>query len=150
MARAPLTPTPLARDPELDPAAPVRLGTLGDEPQRYQRLVANPFLGFLGVLVLVTAAYHLMQAPRQSSVGDMALVLAPFALLGLPRLFQYHCLDCGTTGRLFRWRSHVCPASADRYLAGRPRRLRGPNPTAQVLLWVYVLLGLVIAWQAGG
>jgi hypothetical protein len=145
MARPPLTP-PTARDPELDPSPPRRLGTLGDEPHRYQRLVANPFLGFLGILVLVVVLFQtFVPAPLGAPpLFAVVVALAMVAACHLPRLFHYHCLDCGATGRLTRWRSHICPASADRYASGRPRRLRGPNPTVQFLLWVYAALALGI------
>ncbi|HWE36010.1 MAG TPA: hypothetical protein VG406_05500 [Isosphaeraceae bacterium] len=145
MARAPLTTT--VRDPDLDPSPPGRLGTLGDEPQRYQRLVANPFLGFVGILVLVVAAEKLILEQVLGSPASSAFaVLAVLIILPLlPRLFHYHCLDCGATGRLTRWRSHICPASADRYAVGRPRLLRGPSPTVQFLLWVYLVLAVGLA-----
>ena len=68
----------------------------------------------------------------------------------LPRLFHYHCLDCGRTGRLTRWKRHVCPEVARRIVEGRPRRLRGPGPLAQTLLWGYVLAVILVLASASG
>ncbi len=65
-------------------------------------------------------------------------------------LLQYHCLDCGATGRLFRWKWHACPSVRARQQTGRPRRFRGPNPVLQTVLWVYILMGLAILGSVVG
>jgi hypothetical protein len=72
------------------------------------------------------------------------------AAIFLPRLFHYHCLDCGATGVLHRWRHHACSRVLERYHAGRPRRVRGPTPPAQFVLWLFALAaGLIVLNELG-
>ncbi len=62
-------------------------------------------------------------------------------------LLQYHCLDCGATGRLTRWRDHLCGPVRLRSQAGGPLRVRGLSPVAQTVLWFYVLIiGAVVGF----
>jgi hypothetical protein len=137
------SPTEPLHDPHLDPM-PSRHAANGQvgspwSPQEYQRLVANPFLALLG-LVFWFAALRQALATRN-------LILVGLVLLGLiavAYLLQYHCLDCGATGLLFRWKRHACERVRSRQTGNQVRRFRGPNPTTQVLLWVYLLGGLAI------
>jgi hypothetical protein len=132
-----------AHDPEFDrvPArTPIRHAYYGDS-SAYQRLVVNPFLAFLTLISWVA----------MTRLGYRNRLLAVFLLAqGLPVLayfaVQFHCLDCGATGRLSRWKDHACESVVARRLAGRPRRFRGPNPRSQMLLWFYGLI--VVAWYA--
>ncbi len=122
-------------DPPPAPARrrPFRLSLETDYPpiQRFQRLVANPFLavfGFvawLGLLRVVT--YYERVEPT---------VLVLFLGLPLVYLFQFHCLDCGGTARLSRWRAHRCAAVEYRRAQNRPRFPRGPAPPLQTVLWM--------------
>ncbi len=130
-----------ARDPEFDPA-PARRPVLYDEdPRAYQRLVVNPFLAFLALIGWVALTRH---GYRERSL--MAFLLAQvFPVLAFFAV-QYHCLDCGATGRLSRWKGHACESVVARRLAGRPRRVRGPNPRSQLLIWIYGLMAA--AWYA--
>jgi hypothetical protein len=127
-----LSPT---HDPDLDPPrgvpATYRRPPL---PQEYQRLVANPFLALFWLIVL--------SGVFRNAVDLKSLPLLGVAVLGLVvagYLLHYHCLDCGATGRLFRWKEHACPSVVARQQAGRVRRIRGPNPYLQTILWGYVL-----------
>ena len=135
--------TPPVHDPELDgsrhrveataPWHDVHL------PQEYQRLLANPFLAvtiFLIGLALIGIAFR----ERRLNL----LIAAAVPLLGSLAFLQYHCLDCGATGSLYGWRGHACPRVVKRHANGRPRRLRGPNPTYQTILWFYGLIASVI------
>jgi hypothetical protein len=138
---------PPPRDPEFDlgPAAPGGLITPPINPHLYLRIVANPFLGFAGLLgwlyLLVLVFRELRRIPELFGPLAPVVVLAFAMLLWLvPGLFHYHCLDCGRTGRLSRWREHMCARSNWRRAAGRPRRLRGPPPFVQVVLWLWGLL----------
>lgn len=103
----------------------------------YQRLVANPFLAVLGLIAWGWALVSAVEARRL----DLAALVASSAL-GVRYLLQFHCLDCGRTGRLSRWRGHVCTRVQDRLTAGRPRRFGGPSPGRQTFLWA---VGLVVA-----
>jgi hypothetical protein len=149
-------PPPATRDPEfasgLSNAVEAGRGELID-PCDYLRLVANPFLGLLGLAVWFSSLRWVIGVLRKSPelIGPLtpilaALFLASLALVG--GLFQYHCLDCGGTGRLGRWPEHRCPISSQRRREGRSRWLRGPTPPVQVLLWLIALA--VAVWVADG
>jgi hypothetical protein len=119
-------------DRDLDlPRASGRRRAGGLSVERYQRLVANPFLalsGFIGWFALMRFV-----------LGSHRIELffpALSSLLLLAFLFQYHCLDCGATGHLSRWRGHCCAAVDARRGTGRPRRVRGPSPPTQTVLWI--------------
>ena len=109
-------------------------------PELYLRVLANPFLGFAGLVGWLLAARWAVGLLRKSPelIGPLspilvALFLAALALI--PGLFHVHCLDCGATLRMSRWRWHACATSALRRVSGRTRWLRGPSrvslPTAR-------------------
>jgi hypothetical protein len=140
------TPPPVERDPEF--RRPVGLGLgledLDHAPEAYLRLMANPFLGCFGLVAWAALAVMLLRLASdiQGSLAPLVVMGMLLLLIPLPRLFQYHCLDCGATGRLSRWRQHLCARSAERRRAGRPRRLAGPTPPTQVVLWLWLALAL--------
>jgi hypothetical protein len=128
-------------DPEFDP--PRRPGPRPSRPpflpQEYQRLVANPFLALVGLIAWVAAFRWALIRRSLAEVG--------IALLGLVAVFfllQYHCLDCGATGLLYRWKSHACECVRARQEADRVRRFRGPNPVLQTVFWGYLLAGAAV------
>jgi hypothetical protein len=143
----PPTPPPAGRDPEFDPVLNTSALELDHSPESYQRLVANPFLGFFAIVAWMAVVLILFQGIF-GPFTPMAAILMLAALALLPPLFQYHCLDCGATGRLTEWRRHMCPSVAERRLEGRTRRIRGPAPPIQVLLWLWVLMALIVAAAA--
>jgi hypothetical protein len=106
-------------------------------PEEYQRLVANPFLALVGLMVGVAG---LRQAVAARALP--LLVMGLIVVAGSVALLHYHCLDCGRTGWIFRWRRHACDRVVERQRAGTVRRFRGPNPTLQLVVWAYILLGL--------
>jgi hypothetical protein len=130
-------------DPDLDPPRPrARIGSGGWPPrlpQEYQRLVANPFLALLGLIVWFAV---MEQALRARSI--LAVWLAMLGLAVVAYLLQYHCLDCGATGTLFRWRSHACERVRIRRETGQVRYLRGPNPVFQTFAWLLLMVVLAI------
>ena len=135
---------PPTHDPDLDPPRPAA-GANGRPPlsrEEFQRLVANPFLAVFWLIVLFGVLRQALAIKSLVLVG-----LAICGLLALGHLLQYHCRDCGATGLLFRWKSHVCPSVLARQQTGRARRIRGPNPYTQLVLWIYVLLatGILLA-----
>jgi hypothetical protein len=139
-------PSPPGRthDPEFDvpgPRAPTNRFDL-HWPQGYQRLVANPFLALLAFIGWCYAFWHGLL------LRSFPLAAVLFAsLVGVLFLLHYHCLDCGATGWLFRWRSHVCEQVLARQHAGRRRRFRGPNPVTQAILWGYAfVIAAILAW----
>ncbi|MEW4570753.1 hypothetical protein AB1L88_23045 [Tautonia sp. JC769] len=131
---------PPTLDPEFRPQLTDRSLPVVVHPGSYRRILANPFLGFLGIGLWVAA----LRQAVVNRIDRLGLVLAfgglaLLAVVVLPRLFRYHCLDCGRSGRLTRWKRHVCPAVARRIVEGRPRRFRGPRPLAQTFFWAVVL-----------
>jgi hypothetical protein len=123
------------RDLDIPRAASRRGRRLAPSLHEYQRLVANPFLAVFGMVVWFAIISEV--------VGNRRLDLffpALASLILVYFLFQFHCLDCGATGRLRGWRTHSCASVQARRLSGRPRRFRGPSPTAQTLLWFYGLI----------
>jgi hypothetical protein len=130
-------PHPPTHDPDLDPPRPAA-GAAGQTPlylEEFQRLVANPFLAVFWLIALFGLLREALAMKSLPLVG-----VAACGLLPLGYLLQYHCRDCGETGFLFRWRSHACPGVLARQQTGRARRIRGPNPTTQLILWIYILI----------
>lgn len=121
----------------------INLGKL--PPESYLRVVANPFLALFAILI----AWALPRIAGGSRLPEGVLIAVWLgAFFSLPWLVQFHCLDCGKTGRLTRWRSHLCSYAAERRLAGKPRKFRGPKPTAQVFLWLLLFAGTAAALLA--
>jgi len=105
----------------------------------YQRIVVNPLLGVLAWLAMIA----LLNAGVRSR--SLTLFLIGLSLLFLGLLFQqFHCLDCGATGWLFRYRSHACPKIVARYQDREVRRFRLPNVTTQITIWIYLLAGVLL------
>ncbi|SIO60993.1 hypothetical protein SAMN05444166_6600 [Singulisphaera sp. GP187] len=126
---------PHQHDPDLDrpPArAPIVLEPYFEE---YQRLVSNPFLA-LAALIPWFAATRLAFLAKH--VPSILILLA--SLVAIAGLLQFHCLDCGATGCLFRWKHHACQRSLARQWARQRRRLRGPNPATQTVLWGFIVM----------
>jgi hypothetical protein len=132
------------RDHDLDSSTHAAALPRDEPPETYLRVVANPCLPiallFLG-LALTQASMRDGERPSTmgSKVGTfLALCVAP-VVVGLPWLIHYHCLDCGATGAIRRWKDHVCPKVAERRALHRPRRFRGPEPRVQLALWLWAL-----------
>jgi hypothetical protein len=135
----------VVRDPEFDAPGDtdgrsdsgvgVGLWTFANTPEAYQRLVANPFLAF----ALLIGWVGLLFVGLKTNFGWMSLP-AKASLVVVPFFFQYHCLDCGTTGHLTRWRIHSCMSVRTRFESHRARRWRGPTPGVQTILWLYVFV----------
>jgi hypothetical protein len=110
------------------------LGSIGSL-ERYQRLVANPFLGILALVGSFVAIRMACETER------FDVVMVATGTIVFARWFlQFHCLDCGATGRLSRWRQHACPAVVFRLATRCPRRFRGPTPPTQTALWLVTLV----------
>jgi hypothetical protein len=75
---------------------------------------------------------------------------ATLFLLGLSLLFvaffflQFHCLDCGTTDWLIRYRRHACPMIVARYQDRHAGRVRVPSVKTQMTIWFYFLAGALL------
>lgn len=146
-AAGPHSPT-AERDPEFDATVTARNLDLEIAPEAYLRLVANPFLGLLALLGWLLAVHWLVVRGGAGLLLPMAVILLLASLALIPGRFQYHCLDCGRTGRLGDWRRHVCRRVAERRLNAEPRRFLGPSPPVQVVLWLWVLMALVLVAHA--
>lgn len=97
------------------------------------RLIANPFLAILG-MVLALSALKLGLRSRD-------LILFVSAAIGmvisLP-MIQYHCLDCGETGWAFRARRHLCPLGTLRGMSADNGRPPFPTILAQLKVWFVI------------
>jgi hypothetical protein len=149
-----VVPPPAERDPDFRRLPETRLLTSEAEPERYQRLVANPFLGAFALIAWLLACALLVRENTFAWLNGPwlpALVLLVLASLGLPPLLlQYHCLDCGATGPIMSWKQHTCAAVIRRREEGRPRRLRGPTPPIQVILWLWAILAVYVVLNGFG
>ncbi len=128
-------------DRELDPIASVRARPRGDRIdgpiEWHQRLVANPFLAVFGVLAWFLCVRYTVQL---RAIRLFFPVAASFLLVIL--LFEYHCLDCGRTGRLIRSGRHACEQVEFRRTLGRSRTPLWPSAFFQTVTW---LVGIVMA-----
>lgn len=133
-----------SNDPEFGSNRPGLLaGSLDDEPEAYLRLIANPFLACAYIVLWLIFLY---QASVGAFVGPLSPILVVILIAGLgliPMLLQYQCLDCGGSGRLTRWRKHICYVSIARRDVGRRRRVRGPTPPVQLLLWFWIVFAAI-------
>jgi hypothetical protein len=114
----------------------------------FQRLVVNPFLAVL-VFIIIVALWRegvTRRSPALFQLG-VGLVLVDVFLL------QYHCLDCGATGWLLRYRRHACPTVMLRWQRGEWRRFRGPGVKLQLVAWLILvaaaLVLILIMWIGG-
>jgi hypothetical protein len=109
--------------------------------ETYQRFIANPLLTVLDGLL----AFLLIRAGLQTR--NLALFLTGIGLLFLAiPLLQFHCLDCGATGWLLRYRRHACPPVVVRWQSRESLRFRGPGVLAQLLAWLGVLAAGIIGF----
>jgi hypothetical protein len=126
---------PRSFDPEFHALAPRTPDYLDRSFEAYQRLVANPFLALFALIPWGIAFRWAFLARSLEGLGALLIGLGLILCL-----LQFHCRDCGKTGSLIRWRSHVCERAIARQRAGRYRSFRGPNPTTQTLLWGYAIV----------
>lgn len=99
------------------------------------RLVANPFLTFLGWVAAGSAL--------KAGLATRNLTLSISALIGLSAsslFIQYHCLDCGRTGWVLRARRHVCPLGAARGSMDGAGRWLGPGLSTQIKIWLAIAI----------
>ena len=134
--RRPIHPTPLITvEADLEWEAPRAAdpGTrvLAVSLLRYQRLIANPFLA---VFAAVSWAEAIRFSYRIQNVEILFMAICGSFLI--PFLLQYHCLDCGATGLVWRSSGHSCAHVQARIQTGRSRLLRGPTATTQTKLWL--------------
>jgi hypothetical protein len=121
-------------DPDLDVRQGTRVHCEVESVGEFQRLLANPLLA---VLCWVADVFVIRQSLRLESfplfLAGLGFLLAPILLV------QYHCLDCGATGLLFRSRSHACPAVVARLENPGAWRRRGLRLKTQLIVWFYGL-----------
>ncbi len=103
------------------------------DPRDYQRLVVNPFLAVF-VLVLLPKLFRWLI--ESVSLAPVALLLT-VPLLLLPRLIQFHCLDCGQTASYHRSKDHACHQVLNRY--HQDRETKFPHAWLQLIIWGWIL-----------
>jgi hypothetical protein len=132
-------------DPEFEPFPAARVRLRDFDPQDHQRLVVNPFLAVLGLLAWARILFWILESPSLS-VATLLMIPALWLLL---HLVQYHCLDCGRTGRYTRRDRHFCPAVNHRRNEGRSSRF--PSSRGQLILWCWLLgsiaVLILVRWQ---
>jgi len=126
------------------------MGSMESDAEGYLRLVANPFLSFCYLTAWLAVMYKTVAEGFAGPLTPMLLAMLVAALWLIPHLMHYHCLDCGGSGRLLRWKRHVCHAMVQRREAGFPRRFRGPTPPLQIVLWLWLLLAAALVVNALG
>jgi hypothetical protein len=133
-----------AFDPDLDELQPRRARPAGEPIAECQRLLANPLLAVLcwaGVYFVIRHGLLIRNLPL-FLVGLVLLIVPIF-------LVQYHCLDCGATGWLFRSRRHACQAVVARLHNPGTWRRRGPRLKIQIIIWLYCLAAASILLVIG-
>ena len=142
---------PRVPDSEVDPEfhLPVRRVGHDEVDEEHLRILVNPFLAIFGFLIWLAALRGVLSAGlNRDMMGPLIPVIGLVfiaSLWWLKGLLRFHCLDCGTTDRLSRWRRHACGPSIDRQMAGRRSWLRPPPPFVQFILWLWVLLLIGLA-----
>ncbi len=135
-------------DRELDPQPPSRVGQGRDTVVPFQRLVVNPFLA-VTVFVIIIALWREGVTRRSPALFQLGVGLVLVDVF----LVQYHCLDCGATGWLLRYRRHACPTVLSRWQRAEWRRFRGPGVKLQLAAWLILvaaaLVLILIMWIAG-
>jgi hypothetical protein len=116
------------RDVDSNPGRPPRRPV--ESLLEHQRIVVNPFLAVLGWV----AVFGIIR--RSIQIKSMPLFLAGDGLLlAACLLLQFHCLDCGATGWLLRYKKHACSAVVMRAQNLVTRRFRAPGVKAQLVAW---------------
>ena len=125
------------RELDLQPRRPrtAPLEPIGD----CQRLVANPLLGVLFWIV----AFMMLRASLRRHDLTLFVWALLFVLVGIA-FMQYHCLDCGKTGWLLRFRIHACPAVIARRESQWMRRFRGPGLKVQLVVWFILMMAALV------
>ena len=119
-----------SRRPRREPIEPI---------EDRQRLIANPLLG---VLFWIVAFMMLRESVRRHELTLSAWGLL-FVLVGIV-FMQFHCLDCGKTGWLLRYRSHACPAVIARRESKWVRPFRLPGLKVQLVVWFILMLAALV------
>jgi hypothetical protein len=130
------------REFDSNPGRPAH--TRPESLEQHQRIVVNPFLTVLAWVAgfaLIRESLQARSLPR-FDLGVLLLFVAFF-------LLQFHCLDCGATGWLFRYRSHACPAVVMRCENQDVRRFSRPRVKTQLIAWFLLMvsafvLGMVV------
>jgi hypothetical protein len=139
---------PVERDPEFrPPISGERAIAYDDDPRYYLRLVANPFLSVFAFLAWLFLTRWVFRLSLPGFLEPLRILFVFGGLVAPFLLLQYHCLDCGKTGRISRWQDHACAAVLDRRRRRRRRTLRGPTPPIQIVLWLW--LALVVGFVLG-
>lgn len=132
-------------DPDFDPhpARPIRLVDSG--LAEHQRVVVNPFLAVMALIVWWASVRWLFG----NFLREWA-VIASLALLSLPYLIHFHCLDCGQTGPYPKLWRHECPGILARRREDRPSRTLLPRARSQLVAWGYLIASAALILAVSG
>ncbi len=126
-------------DRELDPQPQRPAGPDRNTVVPFQRLVVNPFLAVL-VFVIIVALWREAVTRRMPALFQLGVGLLIVDVF----LVQFHCLDCGATGWLLRYRRHACPPVLFRWQHAEWRRFRGPGVRLQLAAWLILLASVFV------
>ncbi len=122
-------------DRDVDPIADARLSRRSQGSNLpvswHQRLVVNPFLAVFGTILWFLLLRYTVQTRLLKLFAPVA---ASFVLMIF--LLEYHCLDCGRTGRLVHWRKHLCERVEMRRLSTAIHWSFWPSVFSQLVWWV--------------
>ncbi len=109
-----------------------------------QRIIVNPFLAVTAWVAAFALVRESIQT-RSLPLLEVGIVLLFVAFL----LFQFHCMDCGATDWLSRYRSHACSAVVLRSQNHEVRRYTRPGVKTQLIAWFAVtatalVLGMIV------
>jgi len=125
------------RDVDSHPGRPPRVPF--ESLPSYQRIVVNPLLGVLVWLVM----FALIRAGVKSQSSTLFLIGSSLFFAAF-FLHQFHCLDCGATDWLFRYRHHACPLIVARSQNREGGRFRFPSVKTQIMIWLYLVAGALL------
>ena len=125
------------RDLDATPTRPIR--PLNESITLYQRLIVNPCLA---IVVIIFGAVLYVWA-NENHFEALTRVEAAFFVLSL-LLLQYHCRDCGKTGSLIAYKSHLCPMVLTRWNERELPRFCGPSVPGQLGIWFILFAAAAI------
>jgi hypothetical protein len=132
-------PGPGVYDHDLDSQPHRPAGPRAESIAPYQKLVVNPFLAVLAVVITIAIERWALENHY------LGIFQIGFGLIALEFfLVQYHCRDCGATGFLFRVGRHACPAVVARLKRDERPRFRGPGVRVQLVAWLILVASAVI------
>lgn len=129
-------------DPDLDMLPPRLKSPTGAPVREFQRLIVNPLLALIGLLVVWTIFRYSLQI-RNLPLFLFSLVLA----VACPFLIQFHCVDCGRVDFAFRARRHACVDVVRRMRLDEDPPLPAVTIRLQITLWTVAVVIAILMYE---